>query len=197
MTGSNVFNPASSALKSSKPAEFDHVSFLSGIRIIQPSRKPLIESGYQVHRLATELIPAYFAILGPKMISPFWSVLFYFTLIMLGIAQCLALFHTVIQGMIAIKPSGLKSWEGSITFCVCAIGFVLGLPMGTEVSDDLEPSSAVLLFMLLIPSYLRSAYMWFTSWTTPLDAVGGSWCFISFSCLPFLLSGGNLMEPNR
>lgn len=133
MTGSNVFNPASSALKSSKPAEFDHVSFLSGIRIIQPSRKPLIESGYQVHRLATELIPAYFAILGPKMISPFWSVLFYFTLIMLGIAQCLALFHTVIQGMIAIKPSGLKSWEGSITFCVCAIGFVLGLPMGTEI----------------------------------------------------------------
>lgn len=133
MKNSNVFNPASSALKSPKPAEFDHVSFLSGIRIIQPRRNPLIESGYQVNRLATELIPAYFAILGPKMISPFWSVLFYFTMIMLGIAQCLALFHTVIQGMIAIKPSGLKSWEGSITFCVCLIGFVLGLPMGTEV----------------------------------------------------------------
>ena len=35
--------------------------------------------------------------------------------------------------MIAIKPSGLKSWEGSITFCVCTVGFVLGLPIGTEV----------------------------------------------------------------
>ena len=31
------------------------------------------------------------------MLSPFWVVLFYFTLIMLGIAQALALFHSVIQ----------------------------------------------------------------------------------------------------
>ena len=99
----------------------------------------------QVHRLATELVPAYFAILGPKMISPFWSVLFYFTLIMLGIAQALALFHTVIQGLIAIKPSGLKSWEGSITFAVCTIGFVLGLPMGTEVSFFAGAQPAALL----------------------------------------------------
>ena len=38
-----------------------------------------------------------------------------------------------VQGIIAIKPSGLKSWEGSITFCVCTVGFVLGLPIGTEV----------------------------------------------------------------
>ena len=37
------------------------------------------------------------------------------------------------QGMIAIKPSGLKSWEGSITFAVCTVGFVLGLPIATEV----------------------------------------------------------------
>ena len=42
------------------------------------------------------------------------------------------------QGMIAIKPSGLKSWEGSITFCVCTIGFVLGLPIGTEVGHQCD-----------------------------------------------------------
>jgi len=126
-------NRDDSAIKPLKPAEYEHVSFLSGIRIIHPRQDKRFASGYQVHRLATELIPAYFAILEPKKISPFWSVLFYFTMIMLGIAQCLALFHTVIQGVIAIKPSGLKSWEGSITFCVCAIGFILGLPMGTEI----------------------------------------------------------------
>ena len=164
MKNSNVFNPASSALKSPKPAEFDHVSFLSGIRIIQPRRNPLIESGYQVHRLATELIPAYFAILGPKMISPFWSVLFYFTMIMLGIAQCLALFHTMIQGMIAIKPSGLKSWEGSITFCVCAIGFVLGLPMGTEVSVMCYHRKGVLFKHLILDRHIRGLLLGLHPW---------------------------------
>ena len=99
---------------------------------------PVSMSGYQVHRLATELVPAYFAILGPKNISPFWCVLFYMTLIMLGIGQCLALFHTVIQGIVAIKPTGLKSLkssEGVITFAVCLFGFILGLPAATEVSD--------------------------------------------------------------
>ena len=35
-----------------------------------------------------------------QVLSPFWVVLFYFTLIMLGIAQALALFHSVIQVMI-------------------------------------------------------------------------------------------------
>ena len=164
MKNSNVFNPASSALKSPKPAEFDHVSFLSGIRIIQPRRNPMIESGYQVHRLATELIPAYFAILGPKMISPFWSVLFYFTMIMLGIAQCLALFHTVIQGMIAIKPSGLKSWEGSITFCVCAIGFVLGLPMGTEVSVSSYHHPCYCSYNLILDRHICSLLLGLHPW---------------------------------
>ena len=62
----------------------------------------------QVHRLATELVPSYFSLLPPALLSPFWAVLFYLSLIMLGISQCLALFHAVIQGIIAIKPSGLK-----------------------------------------------------------------------------------------
>jgi len=37
------------------------------------------------------------------------------------------------QGLVAIKPSTLKNWEGTITFCCCTIGFLLGLPMSTEV----------------------------------------------------------------
>ena len=96
------------------------------------------ESGYQVHRLATELVPAYFSLLGPRHISPFWCVLFYLSLIMLGIAQSLATFHTLIQGLIAIKPAGLKAWEGSITFAVCSLGFILGLPAATEVRTIID-----------------------------------------------------------
>lgn len=45
------------------------------------------ESGYQAMRLATELFPATFAMIGAKNISPFWSMLFYFVLIMFGIGQ--------------------------------------------------------------------------------------------------------------
>ena len=117
-----------------RPSDFDHVSYLAGVRIIPPTLNPSNKSGYQVHRLATQLIPAYFSILEPRNVSPFWAVLFYLSMIMLGVSQCLALFHTVIQGIIAIKPSGLKAWEGSITFIVCSLGFILGLPAGTEVS---------------------------------------------------------------
>ena len=115
------------------PAQYDHISYLAGVRIISAERNPVLESGYQVARLATELIPAYFALLGPKMISPFWSVLFYFIFILLGISQCLAVFHTIIQGIVAIRPATLKTWEGSITLGVCSMGFILGLPAATEV----------------------------------------------------------------
>ena len=41
-----------------------HVSFLAGIRILDPKRSSTKYSGYQVMRLATELIPSYSAILG-------------------------------------------------------------------------------------------------------------------------------------
>ena len=139
MNSNNIHNvldsSTNSAIKSgASPAEYDHISYLAGVRIISTERNPVMESGYQVNRLATELIPAYFALLGPKVISPFWSVLFYFIFILLGISQCLAVFHTIIQGIIAIRPAGLRSWEGSITLGVCSMGFILGLPAATEVS---------------------------------------------------------------
>jgi len=136
INNNNVFNRqelSSSALKAPSPSEFDHVSYLAGIRIISPDLDSENESGYKVHRLATELIPAYFSILGPKNISQFWCVLFYFTLIMLGIGQCLALFHTVIQGIIAIKASFFKPLEGSVTFVVCSFGFLAAIPAGCEM----------------------------------------------------------------
>lgn len=64
-----------------------HASFLLGERVIRPGADTSIESGYQVLRLATELVPSTLALLGTEQVSPFWAVLFYFILILFGIAQ--------------------------------------------------------------------------------------------------------------
>ena len=82
-----------------------HISFLAGIRVIQRDRDPEKYSGYQVMRLATELVPTYAAILGPRLLSPFWIVLFYLSLILLGLAQQLAISHAVVSGLLAVRPS--------------------------------------------------------------------------------------------
>ncbi len=42
----------------------EHISFLSGVRIIRDGRHPDKFSGYQVMRLATELMPSFSSILG-------------------------------------------------------------------------------------------------------------------------------------
>ncbi|XP_049954708.1 sodium-dependent transporter bedraggled [Schistocerca serialis cubense] len=110
-----------------------HSIFILGSRVLLPGMDSARESGYQVLRLATELAPATFALMGSERVSPFWAVLFYFVLITFGIAQQLAIWHCVITGITAIKSSSLKSWETTITFFSCACGFVLGLPMTTEL----------------------------------------------------------------
>ena len=45
-------------------ADSEHISFLAGVRIIRPNKSPHKYSGYQVVRLATEIIPTYSALLG-------------------------------------------------------------------------------------------------------------------------------------
>ncbi|KAK9736610.1 Sodium:neurotransmitter symporter family [Popillia japonica] len=110
-----------------------HNSYILGEKVVRPGMDHTSESGYQVLRLATELVPATFALLGSERISPFWAVLFYFILILFGIAQQLAIWHCVITGIMAIKAKVLKSWETTITFFSCACGFILGLPMTTEL----------------------------------------------------------------
>jgi solute carrier family 6 (neurotransmitter transporter) len=124
-----------------------HTNFLMGVRIMKPEGFPVIDnnnlmintnsiSGYQALRVATELYPATLAVLGSTGLSPFWTVLFYFTCIMFGIAQQLAIWHCIIKGVTAINVKMLKSWETTITFFVCALGFGLGLPLCTEVKID-------------------------------------------------------------
>ncbi|XP_066156505.1 sodium-dependent transporter bedraggled isoform X2 [Euwallacea fornicatus] len=110
-----------------------HNSFILGEKVIRPGSDGAHESGYQVLRLATEILPATFAVMGADQVSPFWAVLTYFIFIMFGIAQQLAIWHCLITGIMAIKPKVLKKWESTITFFSCACGFILGLPMATEL----------------------------------------------------------------
>ena len=70
---------------------------------------------------------------GPKLLSPFWVVLFYFTMILFGLAQQMALVHTVASGLIAIRPDHFLHFESSLTFMSCLLGLVFSFPMATEV----------------------------------------------------------------
>ncbi|ENN82688.1 hypothetical protein YQE_00942, partial [Dendroctonus ponderosae] len=97
-----------------------HNSFIPGEQVIRPGADGAHESGYQVLRLATEILPATFAVMGADQVSPFWAVLTYFILIMFGIAQQLAIRHCVITGIMAIKPK-------------LRLQLYLGLPMATEL----------------------------------------------------------------
>ncbi|KAJ8883043.1 hypothetical protein PR048_014882, partial [Dryococelus australis] len=81
-----------------------------GTRIVLPNSNTAQQSGYQALRLATELVPAALALLGTEQASPFWAVLFYFTLILFGIAQ---------QQLIAVvketrKPQGNPPANGNV-----------------------------------------------------------------------------------
>jgi hypothetical protein len=61
-------------------------------------------------------------------------VLFYLTMIVMGLAQQMALFHTVASGLIAVRPDHFMQFESSLTFMSCLLGLVLCFPLATEVT---------------------------------------------------------------
>ncbi|KOC68079.1 Sodium-dependent proline transporter [Habropoda laboriosa] len=126
---------------SSTPERFmAHASFIVGERVTRPGADFSVESGYQALRFSTELVPATLALLGTEQVSPFWAVLFYFILILFGIAQQLAIWHCVITGIMAINAKMMKLWETTITFFSCACAYILGLPMATEIHSVVRRS---------------------------------------------------------
>ncbi|KAG7167846.1 Sodium-dependent neutral amino acid transporter B(0)AT2-like, partial [Homarus americanus] len=114
-----------------------HDNFYAGIRIRPPKigsvkrTEAEEQSGYQSLRLATELFPALLAANGAQQISPFWSSLFYLSLLLFGIAQQLAVWRTIIEAVIRINRERLQAWETFITFLCCLFGFSAALPMAT------------------------------------------------------------------
>jgi len=69
---------------------FAHSSLMVGNRVILPmssAKSRNSRSGYQAIRLVTELLPATFATLGVRQMSPCWAVMAFLTLIFFGILQ--------------------------------------------------------------------------------------------------------------
>ena len=64
-----------------------HTMLIAGSRVTVPGMDSHQQSGYQVLRLATELVPSTLALLGVDTVSPFWAILLYFVLMLFGIAQ--------------------------------------------------------------------------------------------------------------
>ncbi|GAB6032273.1 hypothetical protein CHUAL_010913 [Chamberlinius hualienensis] len=109
------------------------VNYLLGAESVTMATDTNTYSGYQIARLATELYPMAVVVLGPKIVSAFWPVLFYLCLITFGLARQLAVWRCVVEGITAIYPMKLRPWETSITFLSCVFGFILGLPFTTQI----------------------------------------------------------------
>ncbi|XP_047990156.1 sodium-dependent transporter bedraggled isoform X2 [Leguminivora glycinivorella] len=110
-----------------------HYASLVGVTVWKTDNAAkLTLSGWQPLQLATQIVPATLAVLPANVLSPAWAVIFYFILIMFGIAQQLAIWHCVITGIMAINAEALKVWETTITFLSCVIGLGVGLVFTTD-----------------------------------------------------------------
>ncbi|XP_022245901.1 sodium- and chloride-dependent glycine transporter 1-like [Limulus polyphemus] len=88
-----------------------------------------VVSGYQVLRIATEVLPAALKVQGVRAISSVWSICFFFMMILFGFAQLVPLWFLVVESIISIKPTILRRWQTIVTLITCAAGFLLGLPL--------------------------------------------------------------------
>jgi len=130
-SGFTLPTPMAGKLRRPPSSDTVHMSLLAGVKVVRDGQKL---SGYQVMRLATELVPAYAAILGPQLLSPFWVVTFYFSLIVFSLGQQLAVVHTLVSSLIAVKAESFLDFESALTFLSCLMGLVLCFPMATEVA---------------------------------------------------------------
>lgn len=109
-----------------------HYGSLVGVTVWKGGNVERTFSGWQPLQLATQIVPATLAVLPANILSPAWAVIFYFILIMFGIAQQLAIWHCVITGIMAINAEALRVWETTITFLSCVFGLAMGLTLSTD-----------------------------------------------------------------
>ncbi|XP_050348818.1 sodium-dependent transporter bedraggled isoform X1 [Nymphalis io] len=109
-----------------------HYGSLVGLTVWRTGNPAKVLSGWQPLQLATQIVPATLAVLPANVLSPAWAVIFYFILIMFGIAQQLAIWHCVVTGVMAINARALRVWETTITFFSCVFGLAMGLLLSTD-----------------------------------------------------------------
>uniref|UniRef100_A0A2M4CH63 Putative sodium/chloride dependent transporter n=1 Tax=Anopheles darlingi TaxID=43151 RepID=A0A2M4CH63_ANODA len=126
--GTNVF-----LLPASQPLPPQHAtmpnrwllrySMVVGESFKRPYADPSRESGYQVLRLVTELLPASLAAATHENIAPVWGLIGYLTLLLFGLGQ-LCVMWKPISGAFGDAPSSI--------LLSCVTGLLLGMPMATE-----------------------------------------------------------------
>ncbi|CAH2084619.1 unnamed protein product [Euphydryas editha] len=109
-----------------------HYGSLVGLTVWRTGNTAKVLSGWQPLQLATQIVPATLAVVPTSDLSPAWAVIFYFILIMFGIAQQLAVWHCVVTGLMAINPRATRVWETTITFFSCVFGLAVGLLLSTD-----------------------------------------------------------------
>ncbi|XP_052755234.1 sodium-dependent transporter bedraggled isoform X2 [Galleria mellonella] len=109
-----------------------HYGSLVGVTVWRTGNAARSYSGWQPLQLATQIVPATLAALPANILSPVWAVIFYFILIIFGIAQQLAIWHCVITGIMAINAKALRVWETTITFLSCVFGLAVGYLLSTD-----------------------------------------------------------------
>lgn len=98
-------------------------STILGEAMKQPGVPHHKESGYQVLRLITEIIPSAFGAATQEAISPWWCLLGVTSLILLAVAQFCAVWKPISTILGSNPSSALLS---------CVTGLLLGIPLSTE-----------------------------------------------------------------
>lgn len=105
-----------------------HHSSVLGVRVGAEGRG----GPTQPLRLATQLLPAALALLSTRRLSSFWAVLFYLSMLLLGLAQLASLVCAVLLGVTDIHSRLLRPRWLTVTVAVCGAGLLLALPLACE-----------------------------------------------------------------
>lgn len=125
---SNVFlyptsKPIPSHVISIPPKWLPRFSTILGEAMKQPGVPHHKESGYQVLRLITEIIPAAFGAATQEVISAWWCLLGITSLVILAVAQFCAIWRPI-STILGSNPSSV--------LLSCVTGLLLGIPLSTE-----------------------------------------------------------------
>lgn len=82
-------------------------------------------------------------------VPPFWSILFFLMLVLLGIDSMFTFVETIITALVDEYPHVLRRHRTWLCLGVCAMMFLLGLPMTTRVKFYKDLSNLDDLLLLL------------------------------------------------
>ncbi|XP_043483923.1 sodium-dependent transporter bedraggled [Leptopilina heterotoma] len=91
------------------------------------------EYNNDILRYSTELVPLAISLLGSKVFTAFWTILFYLGQILIGLVQQLAIWNCVMLNISSINGETNKRSKIRLVFLSCLCGFCLGVPMTTNL----------------------------------------------------------------